>query len=193
MKKILPIIIAVVITAVASSGITYYVTVEMLDKPSDKNESSYSEDVNGGSSNLGYALEVIDESVVGSSSQNKFEIKSAVVDKDDSGKDVVLVTYVYTRLSGEPETFTQATDPFFYRSVYQNGTSLSHINDDDELEKTHNFDSKTRDNDVKAGYSIEHTHIYELKDKKADLVVEIEEDHYEGEGSYIVSKTFKMK
>ena len=37
MKKILPIIIAVVITAVASSGITYYVTVEMLDK----NESSF--------------------------------------------------------------------------------------------------------------------------------------------------------
>lgn len=192
MKKILPIIIAVVITAVASSGITYFVTVEMLDKPSDKNESSYSEDVDGGStSKTGYELEVIDESVVGSSSQNKFEIKSAVVDKDHNGKDVVLVTVVYSRLSGEAENLHTVSKTYL-NFVYQNGVALSHTYVS-ALEEKYNFDSNAHNNDVKAGYSVVCTEIFELKDRNADLVVEIEESPYYGAGNYTVSKTFKMK
>ena len=178
MKKILPIIIAVVITAVASSGITYYVTVEMLDK----NESSYSEDVNGESLNSGYSLEAIDESINGSPKANKFEIKSAVVDKDKNGKDVVVVTYVYTRLSGEPENLFGVT--YKGKQVYQNGVSLANSYDYETNSPGSAYD------EVQAGYSAEITEAYELKNKTTDLVVEVK-DYYNED--YVVSKTFKMK
>lgn len=182
MKKILPIIIAVVITAVASSGITYYITVEKLNKPADKNESSYSEDVNDESTFSRYSLEMIDESVKGSPKDNKFEIKSVVVDKDKDGKDVVLVTYVYTRLSGEPENLFGVT--YNGKQVYQNGVSLA-----DNFSLETNSPNSAYD-EVQAGYSAEITEAYELKNKTTDVVVEVKDYYNE---SYVVSKTFKMK
>ena len=87
MKNFLPILITFVVTAILSSGITYFVITEKYDISPDEKGSSQSEKADSGSSSKGYALDVIDETVYGSSNENKFEIKSAVLDKDSNGKE----------------------------------------------------------------------------------------------------------
>lgn len=187
MKKILPVIIAVIITAMVSVGITYFIMSDNTDKESDKKESSSSENIE----NTGYSLEVINESVFGSSSQNNFEIKSVVIDKGDEGEDVALITIKYTRLSGDAASIADEAIYNCSTIAYQNGVSLETYYSD-SMTKKYNINSSRFDK-VMAGYSTEVVLMFELKDRNTDLLVEIKEGMFEDDVNYIVSKTFKMK
>ena len=182
MKNFLPIIITFVVTAILSSGITYFLITEKYDISPDEKGSSQSEKADNGNSSKSYSLDVIDETVYGSSNENKFEIKSAVLDKDSDGEDVVIVTFIYTRLSGENESLFHVT--YNGLQVYQNGVGLS----ENYGFKTDSANSSRYD-EVKIGYSAEIAIAYTLKNKTSDIVVEVQ-DYY---SDYVVSKTFKIQ
>lgn len=200
MKKLLPIILSVVITAAASSGITYFVTVNSVESGESKDavvdivgsENSDEDNEEGkGSSNLGYELSGGQETVTGSSSKNKVSIKSAHIAKNYADEDVVVITYEYSRLSGEAKSFDSAF--WGETNVYQNGVALepTYSLSDDEVEEAIKYNSQSVYNDVKAGYTADVTIAYKLKNKTDNLVVEAVESTYSS--NYSVSRTFTIK
>lgn len=198
MKKLLSIILSVVITAVASSGITYFVTVNSVDSGESKGavvdivgsgNSDEDNEEGKGSSDLGYELSGGQETVSGSSSKNKVSIKSARVVKTVDGQDAVIITYEYSRLSGEASYFHLE---FCDTDVYQNGVALERVSlFSDEVKEATKFDSDSDTNKVKVGYTTEVTIGYILKNKTDNLVVESIEEAYKS--TYSVSRTFTIK
>ena len=198
MKKFLPIILSVVISSAATAGITYTATINSIESKeqttavqsteTDSGSSAGDEntlDIQGGGS---YSLEGDAEVVSGTSGDNKITIKSAEIVKTKDGKDAVVVTYGYTRVSGESESFG---GNYFKHEVYQNGISLEELGNSSFKEETLEKYDFYQYKDVRAGYSADIKVPYLVDDKTTDLVVEIE-DRYSGQG-YIVSRSFKMK
>lgn len=178
-----PLIVSVLLVAAIVCGIIFL--PDLLDK---KGNSSEGEDGKGGSSK-GTSLAVIDQSVQGTSEDNKYEILSAVLDKNEDGKDVVVVTVKYSRLNGDPYSFHLAAESWT-QFVYQNGIALSGTDDYGEFEKKYGFDFDDVSTTIKAGSSIEIIRVFELRDATTDIVVEIRDGSYDSD--YIVSKTFKI-
>lgn len=201
MKKFLPIILSVVITAAASSGITYFVTVNSVESAENKDavvdtvDGENSVGTNDSSielpSDKSYELVGGQETVAGSSSTNKVSIKSAHIAKNYADEDVVVITYEYSRLSGEAKSFDSAF--WGETNVYQNGVALetTYGLSDDEVEEAIKYNSQSEYNDVKAGYTADVTIAYKLKNKTDNLVVEAVESTYSR--NYSVSRTFTIK
>ena len=96
------------------------------------------------------------------------EILSCRLSKDYEGKDVVIITYNFTNVSGdEAASFMWA----FTDKVYQGGIECEHayVLDDDT------YDSANRDKEIKAGASLEVECAYVLNDTTTDIEVEVTE------------------
>ena len=181
--KIVPMIIAsVLLVAAIVCGIIFI--PPLLDEKGKGGENGGDGEGGGGK---GTSLAVVTENVSGTSDINKYEIKSAVLEKDGD-KDVVLVTVVYTRLDGHDESLMSATKGYC-DYAFQNSVNLTRAYLSKELEKKYNFDGELYRNDIKAGGTVEVVLGFELYDKSSDIFVEIE-DRYD---DYVVSKTFKIK
>lgn len=182
MKNVLPIIIAVLVTAIASSSITYFVTV---DKNGEKEEAEVNIEVDNNDDNGDFSSRILkgyDQVITGSSSENAVEIKSAELAKSKEGEDAVVITFVYSRLSGEPDSFYSE----FYEDnyVFQNGVGLEEI-------YSHHFDTGENWGDklaeVRAGYSNEFKMAFRLNDLESDILVEC--SSYSG---YVISRAFEL-
>ena len=177
MKSIIPIIVSVLVTAIASSTITYLVTVEKYEK----NEiGETNEDVNNDSFSS-RSLTGQAQVITGSSSENAVEIVSAELAQTDEGETAIVVTFVHSRLSGGAEAYFYEFDD----NVFQNGVALEKV-------YSSHFDDSTNWGDdeaeVKAGYSNQFKVGFILNDLESDIVVECEEE----DGDYTVIRTFEL-
>lgn len=181
MKNILPIIITFLVTAIASSSITYFVTV---DKNGEKEEAEVNIEMENDDNNSSSSRPLTgqEQVVTGSSTKNAVEIKSAEIVKTINGEDAVVVTFVYSRLSGDSDSLS---GEFGLDLVYQNGVSLNLVYEEDFTENPIRGDKWA---EVKPGYSNELTIAFILIDSEADILVEcVEED-----SDYTVSRTFEL-
>ena len=114
----------------------------------------------------------------------KGEIKSCRVVKDYTGKDVVIVKYLFTNVSDDDATsFMVAFDD----QVYQNGVSL---NASYFLDDSANYSADNQTKEIKKGASLEVEVAYELNDNTTDIEVEVKELF--SFNDTVVSKTFSI-
>ena len=112
------------------------------------------------------------------------EIKSCRLVKDYTGKDVVIVKYLFTNVSDDDATsFMVAFDD----QVYQNGVSL---NASYFLDDSANYSADNQTKEIKKGASLEVEVAYELNDNTTDIEVEVKELF--SFNDTVVSKTFSI-
>ena len=184
MKNILPIIITFLVTAIASSSITYFVTV---DKNGEKEEAEINIEMSTEGDNNTFSSRPLTgqaQVVSGTSSKNAVEIVSAELAKTADGNDVVIITFIYSRLSGDVSSFPNEfnTESF----VYQNGVDLENVWSIESCEYDIGVDARYAN--VKAGYSNEFKCAFLLRDTNTNVVVEC----VEYSDNYIVSRTFGL-
>ena len=97
------------------------------------------------------------------------EIQSCRLAKDYSGKDVVIVKYLFTNVSDENAASFSGS---LIDKVYQNGIELSGSY---FLEDGANYSSDNQTKDIKKGISLEVEAAYELEDTTSDIEVEVQE------------------
>ncbi len=183
MGKILPIILAIIVTAAASSTITYLVTIDKIETvdgtkieikaepeaEENEEETEEAEEVEA------YEISGADTVVTGAGKDETFAIKSAHITKTIDDEDAVIITYEFTRLKSDAESFAYTTKD----AVYQNGAALDNLDASDFTDETVEKYLDKYDNyysDIKPGYSIEITRAYLLRNTTDDVVVEVEED-----------------
>lgn len=113
------------------------------------------------------------------------EIMSCRLAKDYSGKDVVIVKYLFKNVSDDDATaFWIALDD----NVYQNGIGLNtaYMVEDDA-----NYSSDNQMKEIKKGASLEVEVAYELNDTTTDIEVEVKE--LISFNDTVVKKTFSIK
>ena len=97
------------------------------------------------------------------------EIKSCRLAKDYDGKDVVIITYGFSNVSGEEaQSFNLAFDD----GVYQNGVGLNKAY---FLAEEANYNSENQSKKVKKGGSLDVEVAYELNDTTTDIEVEVKQ------------------
>ena len=97
------------------------------------------------------------------------EIQSCRLAKDYTGKDVVIVKYLYTNVSNEDATAFYVA---FDETVYQNGVGL---NESYVLDDSANYSADNQTKEIKKGASLEVEVAYELNDTTTDIEVEVKE------------------
>jgi len=97
------------------------------------------------------------------------EIQSCRLAKDYTGKDVVIVKYLYTNVSNEDATAFYVA---FDETVYQNGVGL---NESYVLDDSANYSADNQTKEIKKGASLEVEVAYELNDATTDIEVEVKE------------------
>ena len=97
------------------------------------------------------------------------EIQSCRLAKDYTGKDVVIVKYLYTNVSNEDATAFYVA---FDETVYQNGVGL---NESYVLDDSANYSADNPTKEIKKGASLEVEVAYELNDTTTDIEVEVKE------------------
>ena len=97
------------------------------------------------------------------------EIQSCRLAKDYTGKDVVIVKYLYTNVSNEDATAFYVA---FDETVYQNGVGL---NESYVLDDSANYSDDNQTKEIKKGASLEVEVAYELNDTTTDIEVEVKE------------------
>lgn len=96
-------------------------------------------------------------------------IDSCRLAKDYSGKDVVIIKYIFTNVANEePQSFSFAFDD----AVFQNGVGL---NEAYILDDSANYSSDNQLKEIKKGASLEVEIAYELNDTETDVEVEVKE------------------
>ena len=114
----------------------------------------------------------------------KVEIKSCRLAKDYEGKDVAIVTYTFTNVSGENATaFYIAFDD----TAYQNGVGL---NEAYILDDSANYSADNQTKEIKKGASLDVEVAYVLNDTTTDVEVEVKE--LISFSDKTVKKTFKI-
>lgn len=125
----------------------------------------------------------------GSSSSNigdyKVEIQSCRLAKDYTGKDVVIVKYLYTNVADDDATAFYIA---FDEKVYQNGVGL---NESYVLDDSANYSSDNQTKEIKKGASLEVEVAYELNDTTTDIEVEVKELFSWDDTT--ITKTFSIK
>lgn len=186
MKKFMPIIISIIVTAVVSSGATYAI-LNISDSNSETNAQVKVEVEN---EEPEAAVEVYELDGAPQTNESEtaeldlnVEIKSAKITQDSDGKSVAIVTYVYTNLDDSAESFSNCRDI----NVYQNGVALNR-----QCYSVGDYELKGDIyGDVKPGSSSEIEMGYELNDNETDLLVEIRDTfHYD---RYLFARTFYME
>lgn len=182
MGKILPIILSIIVTAAASSTITYLVTIDKIETNDGtqieiKAEPEVEENVEEEEAEEVEAYEIsgADAVVTGAGNDETFAIKSAHITKTIDDEDAVIITYEFTRLKSDAKSFAYTTKD----AVYQNGAALDTLDTSDFTDETVQEYLDKHDNyysDIKPGYSIEITRAYLLRNTTDDVVVEVEED-----------------
>ena len=113
------------------------------------------------------------------------EIMSCRLAKDYSGKDVVIVKYLFKNVADDDAvSFMFAFDD----NVYQNGVGL---NGAFVLDDSANYSSDNQTKEIKKGASIEVEVAYELNDTTSDIEVEVEELF--SFDDTVIKKTFSIK
>ncbi len=188
MKKFMPIIISIIVTAVVSSGATYAI----LNVSDDKGETNAQVKVEVENEEPEAAVEVYEldgapqmfesdyytESKITSERLN-VEIKSARLTQNYEEKPTVIITYAYTNASSSAESLILQCDC----QVYQNGVALEstrYIGDFYELRGNDYAD-------VKPGSTAEIEIAYFLNDMSSDLEVEA------SGGTYAFKRTFTLE
>ena len=97
------------------------------------------------------------------------EIQSCRLAKDYTGKDVVIVKYLYTNVSNDDATAFYIA---FDAEVYQNGVGL---NESYVLDDSAEYSSDNQTKAIKKGASLEVEVAYELNDTTTDIEVEVKE------------------
>lgn len=97
------------------------------------------------------------------------EVQSCRLAKDYTGKDVVIVKYLYTNVSNEDATAFYVA---FDETVYQNGVGL---NESYVLDDSANYSADNQTKEIKKGASLEVEVAYELNDTTTDIEVEVKE------------------
>lgn len=111
-------------------------------------------------------------------------IDSCRLAKDYEGKDVVIVKYIFTNVSGENATaFWTAFDD----TVYQNGVGL---NESYFVSDSAGYSSDNQMKEIKAGASLDVEVAYELNDTTTDIEVEVKE--LISFNDDVVTKTFSI-
>ncbi len=164
MKKVISVILLVVVLT--------FSFVSCVGTPSENGTNDQGTGTAGGSStksNLG------DYNVV---------IESCRLAEDYTGKPIVIVKYIFTNNSDEPEAFSWSVDD----NVYQDGIGLngSYVTADSA-----DYSSDNQTKEIKPGATLEVEVAYELNDTTTDIEVEVSEMFSWGEKKK-VTKTFTI-
>ncbi len=96
------------------------------------------------------------------------EINSCRLAKDYEGKDVVIVKYIFTNNSDNPQSFSFSIED----NVFQNGIGL---NESLFVSDNAGYSSDNQMKEIKKGSSLEVEVAYELNDTTTDIDVEVSE------------------
>ena len=186
MKNFMPIIISIIVTAIISAGATYAIITIKDENTETKAEVKVElEEQEEANQVAEYELYGAPQTMVEGEFENtSVEIKSAVISENYEEKPIVIITYVYSALTRDADSFSSDMDD----AVYQNGVALegtSYMRDDRELKGDHGAD-------VKAGYSNEFERAYLLNDATSDILVEVKANWLSTD-DYMLSRTFEME
>ena len=95
-------------------------------------------------------------------------IDSCRLAEDYSGKPIIIVKYLFTNNSGEPDSFTWSVDD----NVYQDGVGL---NESYFVDDSANYSSDNKTKEIKSGVTLAVEVAYELNDATTDIEVEVAE------------------
>lgn len=188
MSKSMVAVITAVITAIVSVSGTLLVVNFTAEDGTEKEvraEIQYEENGGEGAGFEPYELSGGQQTVSGDTSRYKVDIKSARIsyDTDDDNAKALVVTYVFTNNSNNPEHFSSISDD----AVYQNGVALDRAycvyGVEDEYGDAYGLD-------VRPGSSFEFELCYELSDDNADVVIEVTNPAYDPD--FLVSRTFTL-
>lgn len=125
-----------------------------------------------------------EDSVENAIGKYSVQIDSCRLAKDYTGKDVVIVKYVFTNVSDkEPASFMFAFDD----AAFQNGVGL---NGAYVLDDSANYNSDNQLKEIKVGASLEVEVAYELNDTTTDVEVEVRE--LISFNDTVITKTFSI-